>query len=100
MRFFAAVFASLAVLAAPIFGAPTTPLISVNKYAGAVNKGSFIVKLKDNVSKDAHLDWLSQHAGADAITHRDWRTDIVNGFAGWFTPIILISITPFHVKYR
>lgn len=85
MKFFTAVFASLALLATPIFGSPTTPLVAVDKYAGDVNKGSFIIKLKDNVSKDAHLNWLSQHAGANAITHRDWQTDVLHGFAGWFT---------------
>ena len=62
---FSTVLASLALLAAPIFGAPTTPLITVTKHAGETNKGSFIVKLKDNVSKDTHLNWLSQHVGSD-----------------------------------
>ncbi|KAK7678555.1 hypothetical protein QCA50_018427 [Cerrena zonata] len=89
MRFFTAVFASLALLASPIFGAPTTPLISVSKYAGTVNKGSFIVKLKDNVSKDTHLDWLSQHVSADTITHRDWKTEVLHGFAGQFSDNVL-----------
>ncbi|KAK7686101.1 hypothetical protein QCA50_010913 [Cerrena zonata] len=88
MRFFTAAFASLALLATPIFGAPTAP-ISISKYGGEVNKGSFIVKLKENVSKEAHLEWLYQHAGPDAITHRDWQSDILHGFAGKFSNNVL-----------
>ena len=93
MKFFTVVFASLAVLAAPIFGAPTESLISVTKVKGEVNKGSFIVKLKDNVSKDTHLNWLSQHVGSDAITHRDWQTNVLHGFAGQSDFILSILFT-------
>lgn len=82
MRFCTVVFASLAVLAAPIFGTPAdTPLISVAKQAGNVNKGSFIIKLKDHVSKDTHLGWLSQQPGAN-VTYDDWQTDLLHGYAG------------------
>ena len=82
MRFSAVVFAALALLATPIFGAPTTPLITVEKYAGTTKQGSYIVKLKDDVSKSSHLDWLSQHLGSDSVTHTEWNADLLNGFAG------------------
>lgn len=86
MHFFTAVLASLALLASPVFSAPTAPpLVSVNKFAGPKNNGSYIVKLKDNVTKSNHLNWLSNQIGEDAITHKNWNAEVLHGFAGKFS---------------
>ncbi|KAI0791170.1 serine protease [Abortiporus biennis] len=84
MRFFSVAAATLALLAAPIFGAPTD-LKPIEKYQGKVKQGSYIVKLKDNVAKDHHLAWLIQHLNGDSVTHTEWQKDTLNGFAGRFS---------------
>ncbi|KAG8685417.1 subtilisin-like serine protease, partial [Ceratobasidium sp. 423] len=54
-----ATFISAALLAAilPAFAAPTT--VPISKLAGPVKANSYIIKLKDGVSKDAHVDKLT-----------------------------------------
>ncbi|KAI0077290.1 serine protease [Panus rudis PR-1116 ss-1] len=85
MRFFTAVFASLALLAVPSFGAPTAALKTVETYAGQVKEQSYVVVLKNGVSKNAHLNWVHEHVGNNTVTHAEWRADLLNGFAGKFT---------------
>lgn len=82
MQLFAAVATALAFFSA-VSAAPTVQLKTVEKYAGSIKPSSFIVKLKDGVSKDAHLAWLAETVGASAtVTHPEWAADVVNGFAG------------------
>ena len=82
MQLFAAVAAALALFSVAS-AAPTVQLKTVEKYAGLVKPSSDIVKLKEGVSKDAHLAWLAESVGASAtVTHVDWAADVVNGFAG------------------
>ncbi|KAI1797922.1 serine protease [Ganoderma leucocontextum] len=82
MQLFAAISAALALFSA-VSAAPTVQLTTVETYAGSVKPSSYIVKLKDGVSKDAHLAWLAENHGATAtVTHADWAPDVVNGFAG------------------
>ncbi|KAJ1307135.1 hypothetical protein OPQ81_001253 [Rhizoctonia solani] len=52
-------FISAAVLAVilPVFAAPNTNA-PISKFAGLVNNNSYIIKLKDGVSKDAHVNKL------------------------------------------
>ena len=75
------VAATFALLATLILGVPTA-LVEVEKYKGQVKEGSYIVKLKNSVSKSDHLKWLSNHLGSDTVTHKEWRKSILNGFAG------------------
>lgn len=75
MRFFAAVFAAIAI-AAPAFASPS-PLRAIEKFDGKTT-GRFIVKLKDGASKATVVQQLK----ANAVTH-DWQ--IINGFAGTLT---------------
>lgn len=75
---------ALTFILTPILGAPTTPLIAVETYSGTTKPNSYIVTLKDNVSKSDHLDWLSQQVGTDGVTHPEWQSDFLNGFAGLF----------------
>ncbi|KAJ3483606.1 hypothetical protein NLI96_g6203 [Meripilus lineatus] len=85
MRFSAILAATVALLATPILGSPTVPLVGIEKFSGKVKQGSYIVKLKSDVSKTAHLDWLSQHIGTDSVTHTEWDSAVLNGFAGKFS---------------
>ncbi|KAF8161600.1 serine protease [Crassisporium funariophilum] len=71
MRFFTVTFATLAILAAPVFAAPSS-MLAVETYSGSTS-GKYIVKLKAGVSKKA---WIKKLGLAKTV---DW--DIVNGFA-------------------
>ncbi|CAE6469115.1 unnamed protein product, partial [Rhizoctonia solani] len=53
------IFVSAATLAVilPSFAAPT-PNVPISKFAGQVKTNSYIIKLKDGVSKDAHISQL------------------------------------------
>ena len=81
MQLFAVVSAALALFTA-VSAAPAQ-LKTVQKYAGETKPSSYIVKLKEGVSKDAHLAWLAENHGASAtVTHPEWQEDFLNGFAG------------------
>ncbi|EJF66736.1 serine protease [Dichomitus squalens LYAD-421 SS1] len=83
MQLFAVVSATLALFTAA--SAAPTQLKTIEKYAGEVKPSSYIVKLKDGVSKDAHLAWLAENHGASAtVTHPEWQEGFLNGFAGTF----------------
>ncbi|KAH7327608.1 serine protease [Rhizoctonia solani] len=53
------VFVSAAAFAVilPVFAAPTTN-VPISKFAGRIKANSYIIKLKDGVSKDAHINKL------------------------------------------
>ncbi|KAJ3488940.1 hypothetical protein NLI96_g2489 [Meripilus lineatus] len=85
MRLFTLVTATFALLASPILGAPTTALVGIEKYEGQVKEGSYVVKLKNNVSKSSHLKWLGKQLGSDRVTHTEWQKNLLNGFAGTFS---------------
>ncbi|KAL1951895.1 hypothetical protein VTO73DRAFT_1044 [Trametes versicolor] len=83
MQLFATVAAALALFAAPIFAAPAASLHTVEKFAGATKARSYIVKLRDGVAKDAHLEWLAaNHGNTSTVTHAEWESSVLNGFAG------------------
>ena len=82
MRFSAILAATVALLATPVLGSPAATLVDIEKYDGQVKQGSYIVTLKSDVSKTAHLAWLAQHIGADNVTHTEWDPKLLNGFAG------------------
>ncbi|KAF5385321.1 hypothetical protein D9615_001506 [Tricholomella constricta] len=73
MRFFAAVFAAIAI-ATPAFAVPS-PLRTVEKFSGKTS-GKYIVKVKKGVSRAALFSKLKLNT---AVTH-DWKE--LNGFAG------------------
>ncbi|KAJ3483614.1 hypothetical protein NLI96_g6193 [Meripilus lineatus] len=85
MRFFTLVTATFALLATSVIGAPTAALVDIQKFEGKVKQGSYIVKLKDNVSKSNHLTWLGKQLGSDSVTHNEWKKEVLNGFAGRFS---------------
>nr|QIK03897.1 subtilisin-like serine protease precursor [Lignosus rhinocerotis] len=82
MKFFTAVSAALLLLV-PVIAAPPAALKTVRASGGESLPDSYIVKLKDGVSKDAHLRWLSSNHGSDAvITHPQWSSRVLHGYAG------------------
>lgn len=83
MRFSAVLAATVALLATPILGSPGAPLVDIEKYNGNVKQGSYIVKLKSDVSKTSYLSWLSQYISTGSnVTHTEWDPTLLNGFAG------------------
>ena len=67
-----------AALALAASAAPSK-LLEVTKYAGKVNPGSYIVRLKDGADKAALFEDATLR---EAVTHDDWS--VINGFAGVF----------------
>lgn len=63
------------------FGTPVKTL-AVEKFAGPTKSNSFIVTLKSGVSKDSHLQQNPDIAAA--VTHPEWETEVLHGFAGTF----------------
>ncbi|KAF8677386.1 peptidase [Rhizoctonia solani] len=65
-----------AALVAPALAAPAA--IPITKLAGPVNENSYIIKLKDGVSKDSHVARLLEYIG-----NQDSKYDrVFNGYAG------------------
>ena len=73
-----------AALALKVFAAPSG-LLAVEKYSGKVVQGSYIVRLKDGVNKEALF--ASDPVLREAVTHDDWT--IIHGFAGQFNATLL-----------
>ncbi|KAG8786725.1 subtilisin-like serine protease [Ceratobasidium sp. 428] len=74
-------FISVAVLAAiiPALSAPTSN-VPINKFAGQVKANSYIIKLKDGVSKDAHLSALiSKFTAGSSLQYK--YGDVFHGYA-------------------
>ena len=83
MRLFSVVTAAVALLPALVLSAPGVELKSVVKYDGPTKPNSYIVKLKDDISKNDHLAWLdSNHNATSDVTYRDWQTHVFHGYAG------------------
>ncbi|KAH8105570.1 serine protease [Phellopilus nigrolimitatus] len=59
-------------------------MLTVQTYSGPKNEGSFIVKLKAGVDKDATLRWLNTRRSGVEITHGSWNSTFFHGFAGKF----------------
>ncbi|KAJ3492039.1 hypothetical protein NLI96_g318 [Meripilus lineatus] len=85
LKIFTLISATLALLVAPSIGVPSNTLVEVQKFDGKIKEGSYIVKLKDNVSKSSHLGWLGKQLGSDKITHSNWEKGLLHGFAGKFS---------------
>lgn len=77
MRLLTSVSATLILLATAVVGGPTA-LRKVEKYAGKVKTGSYIVTLKSGVDKTSLVSELG-----DAVTH-EWHPSLLNGFAGTY----------------
>ncbi|KAI0801218.1 serine protease [Fomes fomentarius] len=85
MQLFAVVSTALALLIAPVLGAPSAQLKTVEKFAGQTKPNSYIVKLKSGASKDSAIASLqTEHGESAQITHSEWQGDVLHGFAGTF----------------
>ena len=60
------------------------PPASLRRYRGPINPGSFIIVLKETVSKNAFLGRLLNLSNRIIVTHPEWRSGLINGFAGEF----------------
>ncbi|KZV97876.1 serine protease [Exidia glandulosa HHB12029] len=80
MRFILSAAVAVA-LAVASLGTPVK-MLTVESFAGQTKPNSFIVTLKPGVSKDLHLQQNSLISSA--ITHPEWETDFLHGFAGTF----------------
>jgi cerevisin len=82
MHFFTVAGAALALFSYAL----ATPIIApraVIKYGGELNPGSYIVKLKEGISKSAHIASEVSNLGAGfTITHGQWDESFFNGYAG------------------
>ncbi|KAG9121878.1 subtilisin-like serine protease [Ceratobasidium sp. 392] len=65
----------------PTLAAPTlSGKVAVTKFPGPVEANSYIIKLKDGVSKDSHLSWvLSKFIAGSSLKYR--YGDVFNGYA-------------------
>lgn len=82
MRFSITFFTALASVLPAVFAAPATLVHDIQTFKGPKKSGSFIIKLKDDVDKTSHLEWLANHPSASTVTHGEWNSSFFNGFAG------------------
>ena len=83
LRAFALSSTFTVLLAAPALGSTSAVLKEIDRYAGEVIQQSYIVKLKDGVSKAGHLEWLTSISDPTCnITHGEWEPSVLNGFGG------------------
>ncbi|KAG9086450.1 subtilisin-like serine protease [Ceratobasidium sp. UAMH 11750] len=85
MKSFAAIAA--AALLVPALAAPTA--LPITKYAGPTKADSYIIKLKDGVSKDSHIVRLLAAIGSldSKVTYK--YQEVFHGYAGTFKGPIL-----------
>ncbi|KAF8597654.1 putative subtilisin-like serine protease [Ceratobasidium sp. AG-I] len=75
-------FISIAALAAilPALAAPTSGNVPITKFPGSVKANSYIIKLKDGVSKDAHLSQIiSSFTAGSSLQYK--YGDVFHGYA-------------------
>ena len=82
----------------PSLAAAAASSAEVHRYGGEVNKGSYIVKLRDGAQKTAVMSRIGSFLdGNTKITH-DWNPSFFNGFAGSsFHPCACVVLGPNRV---
>ncbi|KAI0686607.1 peptidase S8/S53 domain-containing protein [Earliella scabrosa] len=89
MRFLIVLATALA-SAATVGAAPSRNLKPILRHAGEIIPRTFIVKLKDGASKEAHFGWVSSKlASVVNITHPDWSPRVLNGYSGTLSSLAL-----------
>jgi cerevisin len=66
----------------PSLTAATASSADVYKYDGEVNKGSYIVKVRDGAQKTGVLGRIGSFLGGNSRVTHDWDSNFFNGFAG------------------
>ena len=70
----------------------------VHKYDGEVNKGSYIVKVRDGAQKSGVMNRIGSFLGGNARVTHDWDSKFFNGFAGLsFHPCTCVVLVLNHV---
>ena len=101
MKFLVLIAAALASVT-PSIAAPSKDLVvPILQYVGDVIPNSYIVKLKDGASKDAHLSWLTSTLGSVVnITHNEWSPSVLNGYSGKSNHLYdALGITAGHLSH-
>ena len=83
---------ALALLIAPVFGAPATR-VQIERVSGAKLENSYIVKLKEGVNKKITLAWLQSHLGVNSTVTYDYEASVNNYYH--LCQDILADMTPF-----
>jgi len=87
LAFLASVTTSLAAAAASS--------AEVHRYDGEVNKGSYIVKVRDNAQKSGVMNRIASFLGGNTKVTHDWDSQFFNGFAGSsFRPCTPVMLGP------
>ena len=64
----------------------------VHKYDGEVNKGSYIIKVRDGAQKSSVMNRIASFLGGNTKVTHDWDSQFFNGFAGSssrpYTPVV------------
>ena len=67
---------------APSLAAVAASSVVVHKYDGDVNKGSYIVKVRDGAQKSGVMSRITSLLGGNTKVTHDWDSQFFNGFAG------------------
>lgn len=83
---------------APSLAAAAASSADVHRYDGEVNKGSYIVKLRDGAQKSAVMSRIGSFLGGNTRITHDWTPNFFNGFAGSsFHPRTCVILGPNRV---
>lgn len=77
-----ALFLGLLASVTPSLAAVPIPHVEMYKYDGPVNKGSYIVKVRDGADKTGVLSLIGSLTGGNAKLTHNWSPDYYNAFAG------------------
>ncbi|KAF9651864.1 serine protease [Thelephora ganbajun] len=84
----------------PSLAAVATPFVEVQKYDGEVNKGSYIVRVRDGVPKSGVISRIGNLLDGDTKVTHDWDPEFFNGFAGKFSDnVIEVLESSIEVEY-
>ena len=75
-------FLGLLASVTPSLAAAAASSAEVHRYEGEVNKGSYIVKVRDGAQKSGVMNRIGSLLGGNAKVTHDWGSEFFNGFAG------------------
>jgi hypothetical protein len=67
---------------APSLAAVAASSVEVHQYDGDLNRGSYIVKVRDGAQKSGVMNRITSLLGGDTKVTHDWDPQFFNGFAG------------------
>jgi len=79
----------------PSLAAVAASSAEVHKYEGEVNKGSYIVKVRDGAQKSSVMNRIGSFLDGNTKVTHDWDPGFFNGFAGSsFRPCAYVVLRP------